>query len=164
MFTKRLNAVLLLAVTFLTLFIVTACETAQETIPTPEMEGTWIGIGKVMISNEYLNQRELAFMVEIAHNGNVTGYCGDATLLKTRLQKPAWFLGLIGKKKYSATFKLGGAIASRESFSREGGTITFDGVKDGEMLAHFVSTGSQVNSENLTLEVRDIRMAHPGQQ
>jgi hypothetical protein len=157
----KLISLLLLTLLAVSLLILTACESNKEAIPPPEMEGTWIGLGRVMLSNEYLNQREIPFMVTIEKSGKVTGYVGDAEIGRTTLQKSAWWLTLIGRSKYFTTFKLGGSIASRESFTREGGTITFDGFKEGDLLAHFESTGNQVNTNNMALEVRDIRFNHP---
>jgi hypothetical protein len=159
----KVTSLVILSLMILSLIILTACESKKETVPKPELEGTWIGLGRVMISNEYLTQREIAFMVNIEKSGKVTGYVGDAEMSRSKLQKSAWWLALLGKGKYSVTFKLGGSIVARESFNRDGGTIIFDGFKDEELLAHFLSTGNQVSTSNLELEVRDIRLSHPRQ-
>jgi hypothetical protein len=156
-------SLLLIALT-LSLFFITGCDTVKEKVPKPDMEGTWTGLGRTMLSNEYLNQREIPVMLIIEKNGYVTGYVGDASIMKTKLLKPAWWLALVGMSKYKAAFKLSGGIVSRESFSRDGGTITIESVKDGEMLCSFQSTGNQINSNNLALEIRDIRLTRPKQQ
>jgi hypothetical protein len=98
----------------------------------------------------------MPFMLIIEANGNVSGYCGDAVIAKTKLQKPAWFLSLVGQKKYRATFKLSGSIVTRESFNRDGGTLVIDKMEENEMYCTFKSTGSQTSSNNLALQIKDI--------
>jgi len=140
------------------LFVVSACETTAEAKPPAEYIGNWVGLGRTMISNEYMNQRQVPFMLIIEENGTVTGYVGDASIMKTKLNKPVWWLKLIGQKKYKASFTLSGNIANRESFHREGGTIHIDKMVDGELLCTFNSTGDQVSTNNLILTVKDIKL------
>jgi hypothetical protein len=152
-------ALLLLAVT--TFLLLTGCEAYKPSTPPPAYQGTWVGLGHNQLSNEFLDQRQVAFFMEIKANGNISGYVGDATFNNTKLLAPAWFMKVLGNKKYKAVVTLNGYIVNRESFRREGGTLTFEGIKDDELVCHFSSTGSQASVRNMVLSVNDIRLHHP---
>jgi len=154
----RLNLILSVNLLLLILLLTTACNGNKQPVPPAEMVGTWVGLGRTMISNEYLNQREIPFMLSIEQNGTVTGYVGDSSMMKTKLEITAWWLRLIGKDKYRVAVSLNGNIVNRESFRRDGGTIVFESITDEELLCSFTSTGTQINTENLTLSVQDIKL------
>lgn len=157
---KTLAAKLLPGILLLfALFALTACSTAREAAPPTAYVGNWYGLGRVTIPSEYMNQRQLSFALVIEENGNVKGYVGDAFIERTKLMKSAWWMGLIGRKYHNASFSISGAIVTRESFRREGGTLTIHKLENDELLCSFNSTGSHASVDNLMLTVRDIKLA-----
>ena len=145
------------------LFCITGCETYKQATPPSEMVGTWIGLGRNQLSNAFLDQREIPVFISISDNGSIAGYVGDAGIEKTTLATPVWWFKIFSKSKYKTTFKLQGNIVNRESFRRDGGILVFEGFEDEDLICHFTSTGSQVNSQNMVLSVTNIKLHHPNQ-
>jgi len=159
---KLIHSVQLLSLLLiLTLFVISGCQAEPEFKAPKEYVGNWMGLGKIMLSNEFLNQRQLPFMLIIEENGSVTGYVGDASIIKTSLKKPTWWQKLTGKGKYTATFTLTGKLIENEDFARSGGTITFDGFDKKELLCHFISTGKTKGEGDPALVVEEIRLYQP---
>jgi hypothetical protein len=157
----RITPLLIVAALVLMLFSVTACDSYKQAIPPTELTGVWVGLGQNKLGNEFLNQREIPVMLDISDKGVVNGFIGDADFPRTNLTSPAWWLKIFGKKGYRLDLTLTGNIVNRESFRRDGGILTLGRVKDGELLCHFTSTGSQVSSKNLILEIKEIKLHHP---
>jgi hypothetical protein len=148
-------------VMILMLFLITACDTYKAKFPQDDYVGNWIGLGQNQLSNEFLDQREIPVFITISETGVLTGNIGDADIQKTTLKAPTWWMKLFTKNKYKASLRLVGNIVNRESFHRDGGTLTIEGFKEGDLICHFNSTGSQVNVKNMALSVTDIKLHHP---
>lgn len=158
---KQLFRFAMLLLFIVIIMFISGCDMFKPTRPTPEMIGTWIGLGRVTIPNEYLDQREIPFGIYIDENGTVTGTVGDASIHKTKLQRTSWWYRLFTKSEYKTVFNLYGNIVNRESFRRDGGTLVFNGFEDDELICSFTSTGTHVSSTNLALSVVEIRLRRP---
>ena len=158
---QMLNAMKLIALTALILICLTACDTTKQ-VPVPqEMVGTWVGLGHHTLGSDFLNQKEIPFMLIITEKGTINGYVGDATIKKTVMQKTAWWLKLIGKEKYRSIVQLSGNIVNQESFHRSSGTLFFNTIGSDDMNCSFTTEGSQVTSNNMALPIKDIKLRHP---
>lgn len=156
----KLNSIWILIFLAMLLVTITACDSTKQVAAPPEMVGNWVGLGHHLLSSEFLDQKEIPMMLTIDQQGNISGYLGDAGIVKTGLQKTAWWLRLLSKEKYRAVVELRGNIVNQESFKRDGGTIFFESLGTDEMICGFTSTGSKVNSENMALPVKDIKLRH----
>ena len=144
------------------LLSLTACNSYRQSIPPKEITGVWVGLAQSGLSSEFLSQREIPIYLEISQKGEAQGSIGDADFGLTPLQKPAFWLKIFGKKGYRIKFVLAGNIVNRESFKRDGGTLVIEGVNDDdELICHFTSTGTQVNSKNMVLTMKNIKLHHP---
>jgi hypothetical protein len=143
------------------LFALSSCSNSQQSAVPPEMVGTWVGLGHHLLAAEFLDQKQIPFMLIIGQNGELTGYIGDATIQKTSLQSSAWWLKLIGREKFRSKVLLRGNIVNKEGFSREGGTLFFNKFTADEIICNFTSIGSQVDANNMVLPIRDITLRHP---
>jgi len=150
---------MLVSMLLIALIMLTACDVTKEAKPPKEWVGRWAGLGKVTIPSEHLNQRQVAFMLVIDQNGDVTGYVGDASIARTKLLKSPWWLALLGQKSHKVVMRLDGNIVNRESFRREGGTLTLHKLENDELLCSFSSTGSHASIDNLILTVTEIKLA-----
>lgn len=160
---KKLIRPTLILIAFTLFLLLAGCEAYKTETAPPEYVGTWIGLGMNQISNEFLNQRQVPLFLEIKQNGAVSGYVGDASFKNSKLETPAWWMKVVGKKQPRIVLTLDGYIVNRESFRREGGIIVFEGFQDNELVCHFTSTGSQASVRNMVLSVTNIRLHHPKQ-
>ncbi len=158
MIKKKSSLVMTLILFAVIMFTFTACDPNKKLSPPSQMVGTWVGMGRVMISNEYLNQRQMPVMLIIEDDGIITGFIGDASIQKAKLQPANLFVKLFGKVKYVSAFKLDGSIVNRESFRRDGGTVEFENISENEITCSFKSEGSQMSSTNIELVVKDIKL------
>jgi len=138
------------------LLILSSCATSSDVKPPDNMIGTWAGLGRNTMSSEFLDQREVPFMLIISDKGTIKGYVGDAMIANALFEKTSLLKRFLNKAKYQTTFQLSGNIINRESFRREGGTLFFNKISSDELLCSFSSTGSQVNADDLILNVKDI--------
>jgi len=168
------------------LLILSSCATSSDVKPPDNMIGTWAGLGRNTMSSEFLDQREVPFMLIISDKGTIKGYVGDAMIANALFEKTSLLKRFFNKAKYQTTFQLSGNIINRESFRREGGTLFFNKAKyqttfqlsgniinresfrreggtlffnkisSDELLCSFSSTGSQVSADDLILNVKDI--------
>jgi hypothetical protein len=158
MFRNKINRYIYGILLLITLALLAGCGKPSDAIPPAEMVGSWIGLGNITLSNEYLEQRELGFMLIINAEGGLTGYAGDAAIVATKLQKQGWLQRLMGNKALTATFVLDGNLIGREKFQRDGGTIVFKKSGNNELLCTFTSTGIPDSRENQPLTVESIRL------
>ena len=154
----ELRFITLIIVITCILFAFTACDKNKKLVPPSQMLGTWVGMGRVLISNEYLNQRQMPVMLVIEEDGTITGYIGDASIQQGTLLPAHWWQKLMGKEKYRSSFKLEGFIVNGEKFKRAGGNISFEKIGENELTCSFASDGSQVDSTNIVLTVGDIQL------
>lgn len=140
------------------MLFLTACETSKQINSPQEMVGTWVGLGKNMMSNEFLDQREIPVMLIISEKGTIKGFIGDAQIDSAFLEKAPLWASIIGKEKFRSKFDLSGYIINKESFKRDGGTLLFQKITSDEIVCAFNSTGSNVSSDNLILPVKDITL------
>jgi hypothetical protein len=152
---NRIAMVLLLVL----MLAITACETSKQVNSPQEMVGTWVGLGKNMMSNDFLDQREIPVMLIISEKGTLKGYIGDAQIGSAFLEKAPIWSKLLGNEIYRSTFDLSGYIINRESFRRDGGTLLFQKISNDEIVCAFNSTGSKVSSDKLILPVKDITLS-----
>jgi len=160
---KRLIFMPLMVIVALTALTISGCggNPDEKISPPQEIVGTWLGTGLHNLSSEYLDQKEIPVKLDIASNGDITGFIGDAQFSKTHVQQTVWYLRLIGKPTYFAELSLGGDIVRRESFSRKGGTLLFDKYTADEMTCEFVSTGSRISMKDMQLHIKGITLNHP---
>lgn len=157
--TLRLSFLILLLITILFLF--TSCDNNQNIKIPQELIGTWIGLGQHGLSSEYLDQKEVPFMLIISQKGILTGYVGDAAIMKANIEPSPFWLKMLGSEKFRAVLQLSGNIVNKESFKRDSGTISFKNISADELLCGFMTSGSKVDSKNMALPVNNIRLRHP---